>query len=66
MDTTLTNHQDIKTGYYGDLQFLDNQKDFNRTFGLEITLLTTIPTSSIGTATAKLLLDLSEKCRLDV
>ena len=61
MDTILRNNQDIKTGYYGGLQFLDNQKNFNRNFGREPTMLPTNPTSSSGTANAKLLLDFSEK-----
>ena len=66
MDTILIDNHNITTGYYGGLQFLDDQKDFKRTFGQEPELLPTNPIASGNTSNAKLLLDFSEQCRLDV
>ena len=57
---------DILIGYFGDLDFIDNQGKFDSTFGSNPVILPTIPTKPEHTNAAQLLLDLSEQCRLDV
>jgi len=66
MDVLFTSNPDVTTGYYGSLKFLDNQNEFDAIFGKNPVLLPSNPTSSNNTTTAKLLLDFSDQCRLDV
>ena len=66
MDILFTSNSDVTTGYYGSLKILDNQNEFDATFGKNSVLLPSNPTSPDNTTTAKLLLDFSDQCRLDV
>jgi len=60
MDVLFTINSDVTTGYYGSLKFLDNQNEFDATFGKNPVLLLRNPTSSDNTAKAKLLVYFSE------
>ena len=66
LDILFTSNSDVTTGYYGSLKFLDNQNEFDATFGKNPILLPSNPTSSDITTTENLLLDFSDQCRLDV
>ena len=55
-----------KTGYYGDIGFLDKQDEFDKIVGKNHVLLPPNPTSVDSATTTKLLLDFSELCPLDV
>ena len=66
MNILFNNISDAKSGYYGGLEFLDKQDEFNKVFGKNPVLLPPNPTSVDSSTTAKLLLDFSELCHLDV
>ena len=65
MNILFSNMSNSKTGYYGDLGFLDKQDEFDNFFEKNPVLLPPNLTSVDGATTAKLLLDFSELCRLD-
>ena len=51
--STQAKSQKTKQGYYGDLTFLDNQEEFNITFGISPTILPSDPTSTDYLSTRK-------------
>jgi len=57
---------DIIIGYFGGLEFIDKQPEFNNTFGSDSIILSTNPAMADTTTTAKLLLEFSDQCCLDV
>ena len=56
----------ILIDYFGDLDFIDKQEEYNSTFGSNPVILPTVPTKPEHTNAAQLLLDLSDQCHLDV
>ena len=66
MNLLFSNIFNSKIGYYGGLEFLDKQAEFDEVFGKNPVLLPPNPTSVDSSTTAKLLLDFSELCQLNV
>ena len=66
MNALFGGSSNIIIGYFGELDFIDNQEDFDNTFGVNPVILPTVPTKPEHQNAAKLLLDLSDQCRLDV
>ena len=66
MNLLFSNISNSKTKYYGCLELLDKQAEFDEVFGKNPVLLPTNPTSVDSSTTVKLLLDFIELCRLDV
>ena len=56
---------EIKVGYFGKLEFIDNKKDFEKTFGDKPTILSPKLVSQDSSTAAKMLYAYSEKCTLD-
>ena len=57
---------DTVIGCFGGMDFIDKQEEFNITFGTDPVILPTVPTVPDNTATAKILLVLSDQCLLDM
>ena len=55
-----------KKGYYGPLNFLDNQEEFYNTFGQKPQILPPVPSSKDTDTVQKVIRDISDKCRLDI
>ena len=66
MDALYGGSSDTMIGYFGGMDFIDKREEFNSTFETDPVILPTVPTVPDNTATAKLLLDLSYQCRLNV
>ena len=56
----------VKVGYFEELEFLDNQKEFEKIFGDKPTIIPTELVSQDSLTAAKILYSYSEKCKLDV
>ena len=57
---------EVKVGHFGKLEFLDNQKEFEKTFGYKQNILPPNPVSQYSSNGATFLYAYSEKCKLDV
>ena len=66
MTILFSNMSNAKIGYYGDLGFLDKQDEFDKCVDENPVLLPPNPTSVDSATAAKILLDFSELCHLDV
>ena len=66
MNILFSDISNSKTGYYGSLEFLEKQDEFDKVFGKNSVLLPPNSTSLDSFTTAKLLLNSSELCRLDL
>ena len=55
-----------KKGYYGGMNFLDNQEEFTKTFGSSPTLLPSKPIDNDNGSTISTLHTYSGKCQLDI
>ena len=66
MNVLFGGSSDMMLEYFGGIKFLDKQNEFDATFGKYPVLLPSNLTSTDGTATAKVLLEFSNQCCLDI
>ena len=62
MDALFGGSSNVIIGYYGGLEFIDKQEEFDATFGSDPVILPSDPVSSDTASTSKLLLDFSNQC----
>ena len=66
MNALFNSSYNILIGYYGGVDFLDNQEEFDPTFGKDPVLLHTNPVLHESMSNSKHLLDFSYQCHLDL